>query len=637
MRSVRLLLPLILLCLSLYSPAQNWSGLITAPRAVDWSGAGVQGGIPSGSWAQCGATIAAYSGSASTINNAISACGTNQYVQLGAGTFTLSSGITWTKSNVVLRGQGADKTKLVINGNTGGCSLFFNAAVRMCAGSGNIGTTAGGGPGPDFSTSWTSGYAQNTTVITLGSTSSLFVGATVWLDQNDDSSDGWPAAGDIWECSTAPNCSSEGGNSFARVGRVHVEGHKVTAINGSQVTISPGVMSPDFRAGQSPGAWWGRSAVLLQNAGIEDLTVDYSGTGVMGIEAVNVTNVWFKGLRLIFVGGPGSFVNGITVVNGLHVTTQDNYFYGPTVQGNTQYTYTAQVASLLLFQNNILHNNVAPTAPNDPEVGSVYGYNYVERAIYATSGFQQHNSGDLLNLFEGNDMGTISSDNIHGTHFFLTYFRNYFNGHQHNPGGVAYDGGIYLLARNRFHNIIGNVLGASSYTTYQVNEANSGSAVYDFGWKESASANDTNVRRTVFRWGNWDNVTSTNDTGTNDSTGTRFQSAEVPSGIANFPNNVPTSQTLPDSLYLNSKPSWFGSVAWPPIGPDVANGNGPNTSSFPTGGHANKIPARICFESLSSDPAYGGGAVKVFNAANCYAGSGDPPPDPPTGLAADAK
>jgi hypothetical protein len=40
---------------------------------------------------------------------------------------------------------------------------------------------------------------------------------------------------------------------------------------------------------------------------------------------------------------------------------------------------------------------------------------------------------------------------------------------------------------------------------------------------------------------------------------------------------------LPASLYLASKPSWFGKVTFPPIGPDVS-------------GHANKIPAQIRYE-----------------------------------------
>ena len=94
---------LILLCFSNVSAAQLWSGVISPARATDWTRAGVVGGIPSGSWTAC-ATIAPFSGSATPINNAIASCGSNQYVQLGAGTFNLSSGISFGhKSNVVLR------------------------------------------------------------------------------------------------------------------------------------------------------------------------------------------------------------------------------------------------------------------------------------------------------------------------------------------------------------------------------------------------------------------------------------------------------------------------------------------------------------------------------------------------------
>ena len=95
---------------------QAWSGIISPSRAINWSNAGVIGGIPDASWTQCGSTIQAYGasgapGSATTINNGISACGTNQYVQLGAGTFYLNSSINFGgKSNVVLRGMGADQT-----------------------------------------------------------------------------------------------------------------------------------------------------------------------------------------------------------------------------------------------------------------------------------------------------------------------------------------------------------------------------------------------------------------------------------------------------------------------------------------------------------------------------------------------
>ena len=45
-----------------------------------------------------------------------------------------------------------------------------------------------------------------------------------------------------------------------------------------------------------------------------------------------------------------------------------------------------------------------------------------------------------------------------------------------------------------------------------------------------------------------------------------------------------SDHSLPDSLYLSSKPSWWpASVPWPPIGPDVS-------------GMTNKLPAQVCYE-----------------------------------------
>ena len=134
-------------------------------------------------------------------------------------------------------------------------------------------------------------------------------------------------------------CSWEGGNSFARVGRTQTELHAVTAISGNNVTISPGVQAPNFWASHSPGA--GRGNSVLQNSGLEDFIMDFTGGGEAGIEIVNATNCWVKGLRLLNTGGPGSFVFHLLIVNGFRITTRDNYFYGPTVQGNTQYALHA--------------------------------------------------------------------------------------------------------------------------------------------------------------------------------------------------------------------------------------------------------------------------------------------------------
>jgi len=250
-----------------------------------------------------------------------------------------------------------------------------------------------------------------------------------------------------------------------------------------------------------------------------------------------------------------------------------------------------------------------------------------------------HSGNHMMSLWEGNNISTFYGDVTHGSHNFITLFRNHFNGAANNNSCTTGEA-IAILTNNRFFNAIGNVAGASSYAQYEIELGNNNiSAIFNLGWQGNNSGtpvtNDPNVKRTLMRWGNWDMFTSTNRTATNDQTGTRFVSAEVPSGITNFPNPLPASQALPASFYLSSKPSWFGSVPFPPIGPDVVNGSAPNTALAPTGGHANKIPARACFEGLSNDPAYPTSfpRVKIFNAATCY-GGGISQVQPPTGLQA---
>src|SRR5258708_1898467 len=145
MQRTHWLLGLSLALAPLTARAQPWSGLLAPARAVDWTRAGaaiVRRTTP------CGPTIAAYSGSAATINDAIAACPSGQVVQLGAGTFTLSNGIYLGRSNVTLRGMGASRTRLVIGGvSPSACGLFYSSGVTMCtsSGGGHLGSTDGGG------------------------------------------------------------------------------------------------------------------------------------------------------------------------------------------------------------------------------------------------------------------------------------------------------------------------------------------------------------------------------------------------------------------------------------------------------------------------------------------------------------
>jgi hypothetical protein len=362
---------------------------------------------------------------------------------------------------------------------------------------------------------------------------------------------------------------------------------------------------PVFRASQSPGAWWGNSGTILKNTGLEDLTIDFTSSGASGIFVVNATNCWVKGVRLLKTNTTGSNIFNFFTVNVMNFTFTDNYVYGPpTDQVIAMYQMAIHEASSTLIQNNIFHGGANGVVMNAPFYGNVLAYNYFDDIEQAS--IILHGIGGM-NLYEGNNGANFSGDTIHSSHAFETIFRNHWDGRAHNPSVTETQAGVALYSNNRFFNVVGNVLGTSHWTTYQTVQAHNPDAVFELGWRGTGSGtpvtNDANVSRTLMRWGNWDSVNN----------GTRFAASEVPSTIAAFPNSVPSSQTLPTSLYLSAKPSWFGSVPWPAVGPDVSNGN---IAGF--GGHANKIPSRLCFENTPVDSSYGTANVKLFDASVCY-------------------
>ncbi len=100
------------------------------------------------------------------------------------------------------------------------------------------------------------------------------------------------------------------------------------------------------------------------------------------------------------------------------------------------------------------------------------------------------------------------------------------------------------------------------------------------------------MRNSLLRWGNWDVVTSSSDNGTNDQTGTRWNSSEVPSAMAGpYANPVPSSQTLPISMYRELE-----AVVLQDLGCLAADWPGRQRRTIANvGGHVRPIPARQCY------------------------------------------
>jgi hypothetical protein len=607
-RKKLLLFSLILLCLSTPAHAQQWSGIIDPSRAVDWSSPGIVGGIPNRtticSTLNPGATAA-------QINSAIASCPSGQVVFLNAGTYNLSSGIIFNnKSNVSLRGAGPDKTFLVFTGGQGcgglgGDLCFINGDANW---SGDPRNTA----------NWTAGYAKGTTSITLSNTTNLQVGSLLILDQlNDSNAD----TGNIWVCETVNVVSLQGTSGNGRTGRNQTQDVKVTSISGNTVGITPGLHMPNWRSSQSPGAWWSNS-LPISGSGVENLSMDHTNTPSTissGVFVYNGYEIWLKNVRSL-----NPTHKHVWMYQSARVTVRDSYFYGTKNAASDSYGTDPWVTSDILVENNIFHHVSAPMM-NEGSSGSVYGYNYTTDDYYYVTTWQQNSSyqhaiGNAFLLWEGNDGAGLTADDIHGTSHFVTAFRNVWLGWE--PGKTQDTIPVHLETFVRYYNIIGNVLGLLGYHTRYESAASSATdpgsssngnhSIYTLGYSgnegtyQGTIPNDPFTKTSLFRWGNYDVVNNA----------TRFVAAEVPSGLSLYANPVPPNQTLPASFYLSRKPSWWGSMPWPPIGPDVTGG--PLVS-----GHVYKIPARLCYENTPSS-----GGILTFNADICYLGTGAAPAPP---------
>jgi len=615
----RFFLGLGIVLVALAQPMNAQQTIVASTRSVDWRNAGLPGDAPPPRATIC-ATLNP-GATAAQINSAIAACPSGQTVKLNAGTYNLAGGINFNnKSQVTLRGSGANSTFIVFGSSTGINCHGLTANVCLDASDTNW-------PGsPSNTANWTAGYAKGTTVITLSSTSNLAVGKPLILDQLDDSSDG----GDIYVCETvAGNCNDDGpsgGDSGGqRTNRAQQQLVTVTAISGNQVTISPGLYMPNWRASQSPQAWWATNPIF--SAGVEDLSLDHTATTneQAGITIFNCLGCWVKGIRSI-----NSAREHVWIYDSPRTLVRDSYFYGTKNAVSQSYGVEAFPSSDSLIVNNIFQKVTAPLMMNASCSGCVLASNFSINDYYTGSSnwlMQQvhlHAGGLDHLLVEGNVGAGMYSDLFHGTHHFITAFRNRYDGFESNGGTTTTSQTIPfpLWPLSRFYNLIGNVLGSTQrpHTRY---ELTSGSTSFDqtifvIGTGAQAVGNDANTARTLMRWGNWDVVNNA----------ARFLASEVPSAITTFSNPVPSTQVLPASFYLSARPSWWPAAKpWPAIGPDVTGGNIANV-----GGHAFSIPAQDCYTGVMAGPANGTGAVLPFDAAACYSASGGGVPSAPTNL-----
>ena len=658
-----------LFCLSIWFAlipglfAQNWTGILDPTRAIDWSRAGVTGGIPNRTTI-CKAESTGVS--LSTLNADIAACSSAHpqpdpggIVTLPAGTFTFSNMIVM-KPNVTLRGAGSNSTFIVMSGGGSPCGYDGSVCIE---GDENA------APSPNNVANWTAGYSQGATTISIASTPNLHVGDFITLDQlNDSDTD----TGEIWVCDDAPACATEGGEGLTRTQRS--QGQQVTVAqcdgnttvghtcsSGTNITISPGLYMPNWNQTnhtnpRSPQAWWNGETY---GVGLEDFSIDHTNNNsTFGFVFLNAHDCWVEGVRSIRANRANMF--GMVTA---HITVRDSYMFGTINSASTSYGFETDASSDWLAQNNIFQQVTGPINWGKQAAGSVGGYNfnindYYNGTEWMQAGLYHHASGMNYILFEGNVGNGFTADAIHGTQEFMTAFRNTLDGLD-KPARSSQTVPIFIYSFNRYFNIVGNVLGTAGYHQYYSqspssatdpgNDTTGNQTIFVIGWAGNAGTfcsncggagnvnDDPFLKTSLLRWGNYDTVTAgvrwcgnSSDTGWSTTCGS---SSEIPTGLSKYSNAVPTKGdvaagqgALPPSFYLAGKPSWWGSMPFPAAGPDVTGGN-----MAGVGGHAYLNPAANCYYNVMVGPSDGTGSVLAFDAAACY-GTAPPPPVPPTNL-----
>jgi hypothetical protein len=568
---------------------------------------GIPGGVPPddasaatrqdgvGPAIQHGATIAA-GASASTIQSALNAAGavatktSRRFVLLGPGTFTLNSELS-IPSYVILRG-----TSTGIGNRQTILRQTFTGTLISIWGAGNQGSwgTVRNVVGVAYA-----GASQ----ITVDSAANFNVGDILTIDQlTEGSYDGAPplvysppdAGNWVWYLSSLwyqrQAYSTGNGTGFLfpdSDGWRHTsERIEVLAKSGNTLTIWSGTRGQGkplhMTYYRNPQVYRcaGSNADVRRYAGVENLVIHPSGNNGQRVVIMNgAAYCWVKNVEIDGSAQSWSGRHCQLYSQTYRCEVRDSYFHesGNYTQGANAYGINVSGT------NNLIENNIAiqlnkPIVMECSNGGNVIAYNYVDEAVISslTNSWQEaaissHASYIHHELFEGNWTPNIGVDSTHGNNGFNTAFRNFCRGRNSSNRTTAYRRAIFSDGWNMDFNSIGNVLwfpgsGVQNLFTASTNASEAGntngigysgvaeSAVYLIGsnaWNTSNGQkpgadymDDGTAYRHFHRHLDFD----------------YFSNSQYRN-----PSNAVTA--LPNSLYLASKPAFFGSYEWPWIDP----------------------------------------------------------------------
>lgn len=436
----RFLVALVLLVatsVSAGTPVNLGSLTVDPGRLIDWSLAGVQGGIPDTSgWTVENVTCNGSSDSA-TIQSAINSAAANTIIQLPSGTCYIenTADLDIDKSYLVIRGAGQEgaptgTTLSVGDGNSAGCG-GSNGVIKAC---GIFGTTTNLG----------SGYSR-------GSSSVVAASSGHGLANGD-----WAVIKEY--------CSKTGSQNYC-YSALESGDHKeqlvqITAVDGTEISFTPPLRN---NYGVEGGTGQKIQEInAIEHVGFEDMRFEHrrtSGWGGAPLTIQRAVNSWVTGCTFY-----RPYRYAITLRDGGHHTFQSNVIDEMGCREAGVCDYAGHYAVSLkdgptdnLIVNNAFHRVYIPVIMHNGANGNVVAHNYFDSTNDRCShGIFFHGGYPSANLIEGNDIDcSITLDSYWGQQGpYNTFFRNRLRGDDHIIRGHADFGDNRQIAS--FVNVLAN-------------------------------------------------------------------------------------------------------------------------------------------------------------------------------------
>lgn len=497
-------------------------------RRMDWK-PGVPGGIPSYpvfasvKAAPYGAKGDGKADDTAAIQRALDDCPEGKAVKVPAGTYRLTTEIR-IGTGVVLRGDGPEKTRLVNEAVT-------KHAISLChydeeAASRVVGDASKGA-----------------TRVKVEDGSRFSPGDLLLVDQKNDPN--------LVEITGEGGVCRWAGREDGR--RAMGQLAELVSRNGDVLTLNR-PLAITFRASLGPEIVR-TSKQVTRRAGVEDLYLETTRPRTddsSSIKFWNAIHCWVRNVE----SSRGWSYGHVTLKRSLGCEVRDSFFHHAHAYGSGHgyaVLVTAQSTDTLVENNACYHLNTGPQAASCGP-GNVFAYNFSWRTFgrdyprteWAHPDLSHHAAHPFLTLWEGNWAGQAGFDFYWGSSSHNTLFRNVLDMRSRRTDGKPMTRNVVAVRIDRFgryDSAVGNVLGHEGMEGEV--EAREGDAFHTPALWSLGHPGDPLVGETLLRHGNYDYLRR----------------------ATQWDPKIP-ERKLPDSLYLAGKPAFFGSLSWPPIGPD---------------------------------------------------------------------